>query len=504
MRVERFYSSIKEEVSPLNENAIRLLDRQDYIGFFTACGSNYVRSIRRAQEVTAIFIFKSTSVETAQDFASNLRTSTEKSAESNQNSPSTTKSKFAAVSESLEIKILGFGLGLGQEGTGNLVAKTMQEYNEVMKFAFRAMTQTGGSSNDVGMVYGIEIVPWVDNVQFQVEAKLHEENVEIPIPRSLIPKAIASDGSDATFTNSTRADFTCKESSYSIDKYGYCCEIQSMYYVQNRTYTTTSPETSICRPLRSLDKSIVKNNMSSNAEFVARLDSAIRDRLNEFSALEKCVGAVKQIPQAFDYNILRPQATSSFDGSLTDFSVKELKIALDPFNDYSLVKHIGRELDEFMDMYYQPCISALFGTTSTNFMAYAWHTHPECNRLSCLAKGMRWNRGSGGGCVPSLLSGTSSTPYADNDSEGGCSFDSEADDDEERCKYPSSEMSQFYNEVKTCWGDGTGTLQDGRIDYFMTVFCMPSYTTDSLGEAEEQRVRDGIANCEDRGSGGGY
>ena len=75
MRVERYYSSIREEVSPLADSAYRLLDRQDYVGFFMACGPNYVRSIRRAQEVTAIFTFESSSLELAQQFAAGLRSS---------------------------------------------------------------------------------------------------------------------------------------------------------------------------------------------------------------------------------------------------------------------------------------------------------------------------------------------------------------------------------------------------------------------------------------------
>merc|ERR1719157_536204 len=63
MRIERYYSSIREELSSLTDDALTLLDRQDYIGFFKGCGPNYIRSIRRAQEITAIFEFEETSSE---------------------------------------------------------------------------------------------------------------------------------------------------------------------------------------------------------------------------------------------------------------------------------------------------------------------------------------------------------------------------------------------------------------------------------------------------------
>lgn len=58
MRIERYYASVREEVSPLLDEAVLLLERQDYVGFFKACGPNYIRGIRRAQEVTAIFSFQ--------------------------------------------------------------------------------------------------------------------------------------------------------------------------------------------------------------------------------------------------------------------------------------------------------------------------------------------------------------------------------------------------------------------------------------------------------------
>ena len=73
MRIERYYASLREEVSPLVEPAQELLNRQDYVGFFKACGPNYIRGIRRAQEVTAMFSFKSSDVETASQYASNVQ-----------------------------------------------------------------------------------------------------------------------------------------------------------------------------------------------------------------------------------------------------------------------------------------------------------------------------------------------------------------------------------------------------------------------------------------------
>ena len=42
MRIEHYYSSVKEDQSDLSSDAFELLDNKDYIGFFKACGPNYI------------------------------------------------------------------------------------------------------------------------------------------------------------------------------------------------------------------------------------------------------------------------------------------------------------------------------------------------------------------------------------------------------------------------------------------------------------------------------
>merc|ERR1712161_100839 len=108
MSIMRYYSSVREELSPLSEDALTILDRQDYIGFFKSCGPNYVRSLRRAQELSTIFKFSSSSAEESMEFGMAIQIST----------PTVgaglavnAKSKFQAITSSLEISILGYGLG---------------------------------------------------------------------------------------------------------------------------------------------------------------------------------------------------------------------------------------------------------------------------------------------------------------------------------------------------------------------------------------------------------
>merc|ERR1712166_1451592 len=220
----------------------------------------------------------------------------------------------------------------------------------------------------------MEIVPWVDNTSFQVNSKLMEEAVIIPLPRSMIPRAYSfttdSDGAISvtdpslvwSYSQNTRDSFMCKESSFHKDRYGYCCEVSVLWGTVTQTYgpeeqnITTSAMT--CRPARQLDKSLT---------------------------------SVKALPTKYDFHILKTQDSVKYDAAIDrQFTLKEMKFALDPLNDYSMLTHVGQELDEFVEMYYQPCVAALFGmnvgtspdTEPQYFMAYGWLSHSACTKLS--------------------------------------------------------------------------------------------------------------------------
>ena len=57
-----------------------------------------------------------------------------------------------------------------------------------MKFAFKSFTQTEMGTN-IGIVYGIELIPWVDNIAFQITSKVMDIEIIIHESNSLIPRA---------------------------------------------------------------------------------------------------------------------------------------------------------------------------------------------------------------------------------------------------------------------------------------------------------------------------
>ncbi len=499
MRIERYYSSVKEERSPLANDALTLLKAEDYVGFFQACGPTYTRGIRRAQEVTSIFQFNSSSREEAKKFSASIKVKVwflfgSKSLDT----AFSRSSKFRNESKSLKIKIRGYGLGLNQNGSETLVATNMQEHERVMKFAFNAMTRNEDAYH-IGMVYGIEVVPWVNNAAFQVAAKLHDTEIILPLPRTLIPKAFMKDQNvtPVDFNNSTRSFFKCKDDSFAIDKFGYCCEPEALYDRISDEYDQNNSWDRICKPVRQLDRSLIKDNMVNNGEFIARLGSAMRYKLTQISVTEKCISAARAIPPRFDFNILKPQDSVKYDGVIDSkrMTLYDLKTTLDPLGDYSIIKHLTKELDEWIEMFYSPCFAALYGTNIDDtpdldiafFMAYPWHAHEDCMRLSCLTNNMRWDR-ENGGCVPSLIVGPAAPGY-DDGKDTHCSSNLEKAGNQEECKYKQEDLQEYHGKVTKCWNNNA-IIGGGSIDYYIEYFCMPQITEEKVSDETKQTMID--------------
>lgn len=486
MRIERYYGSVAEESAYLSEDAIRLIENQDYAGFFTSCGPFYIRGIRRGQELASAFTFTSADGPNADAFTKAMRLSNWQDPGKVDNDP-----KFKQINDSLNIDIKAFGIGARSDGSETFLCNTIEEYLKVLKFSYNAMTKAKDPIG-VGTVYGVELIHWSQNPSFQVASNSGSEVVIVPLERSLIPKAFRiSNPADVTFDNTddaTRALFTCEKKDFEKDKFGYCCEKDHLYDFVNDLYDSTTPSSKVCRPLRELPSTVVIDNMVANGEFVARLDKAVKTKYRQISSLQNCATAVTLLPDEYDYNLLRTQPRVVDEDTLQlKVSVLELKLLLDPSKDFGLVKHLTREFDEYIEMFIEPCYAALYGSTSkspeivkSNFMASPWYKHEECIRLTCIATGMRWDRELGKGCVPGITL-NSSQSYSNDDNcsktvENGQLF----------CKHQTSILEAFQVTAHKCWSDGLG----GRhTDFYLDNFCDPVLSNDKLTILEQQDLQ---------------
>ena len=183
MATERYYSSIDDTTASLTPAALALVQRGDLVGFFQACGSGFIRSIRRTAEISAVFAFSSTSETTSSKMAAQLTASSgggffggsDFSVSAGADSLSDTRS----TDTSMNIKIRGFGLGLNDAGAETLVATTLEDYHDALAFAFRSM-----QSDEVGMIHGVEVVSWMNNLQFQDAVRFVRTEMIAWVPQS--------------------------------------------------------------------------------------------------------------------------------------------------------------------------------------------------------------------------------------------------------------------------------------------------------------------------------
>ena len=61
---------------------------------------------------------------------------------------------------------------------------------------------------------------------------------------------------------------------------------------------------------------------------------------------------VNSFEAKYDYYIIKPQNSVNYDvNGEYSFSVKEVRLTLYPLCDYEMIKNLGNELDEFIEMY---------------------------------------------------------------------------------------------------------------------------------------------------------
>jgi hypothetical protein len=202
-----YYASLDESRSKLSKSAMQLLINKDLPGFFSSCGPYYVRSIGRHATFFSIFSYQTETETRDESFEDQLRTEISKfSAESKSSfkaggglfgliaggaSVSTNKSAQSQSSKDIEerqrketfnrkaenyrltINSSAYGLGIDKKAT--LIAFDMDSFKTAAKDAFMAM-----QNPRTGKVSSIEVVPWVENTEFQALVKIEEE--EIPDP----------------------------------------------------------------------------------------------------------------------------------------------------------------------------------------------------------------------------------------------------------------------------------------------------------------------------------
>lgn len=173
--VDSYYSSVDEANSKLSESARNLLVNRDIIGFFNSCGAYYTRSITRHSELVAIFSYESKGGQRDRDFEASLEA---KISGFGMFKGARVKGSVArSLSEEMSSKkltIVTRAWGMGKDKAASLVSYDMETFKQSIKDAFMAV-----QDDDIGQVVSVEVVPWVENTEFQDLVKVREEKIEV-------------------------------------------------------------------------------------------------------------------------------------------------------------------------------------------------------------------------------------------------------------------------------------------------------------------------------------
>ena len=186
-----YYASVDEAQTRMSSSAAQLLADRDLPGFFSSCGSYYIRSIGRKAKFISLFEYQTRTRERDLEFEGQLENQIRKfnvltreqarvSAATGADTPLDRtdiveiKANIAfskkANSKNLTITVSAFGLGKNEKAS--LISYDLDSFKQAIKDAFISMQNTR-----TGRVSSIEIVPWVENTDFQTLIKLEEEDV---------------------------------------------------------------------------------------------------------------------------------------------------------------------------------------------------------------------------------------------------------------------------------------------------------------------------------------
>lgn len=320
MKMERYYSSLDDRHAELAPEAKDLLSspRYDTVGFFQACGGGFIRSIRRTAEVTAIFELSSTNVDSVMSAAADLQV---KVFGMNIGGGSLSIEDHSLSSDThMKIKIIAFGIGLNDQGANTLVARDFDDYKGAMDYAFKSM-----QNDDVGMIQGIEVVPWVENLQFQAIV-------------NFVP-------------------------------------IEEVKPAEN----ITGKNISINPAGKKIPPLILKSIAVLNAEFITMIDSFYRGQINYLHTMAQCLGQVLLLWQNPSYQYL-----TLLDHTKTDFKPPEPEdtVRLSDLHDVITYENYKTKLSNvtfFITTVYGPCIEKINSFTNNGRMTKYYWDIPECN-----------------------------------------------------------------------------------------------------------------------------
>lgn len=357
MSVDRYYGSVDEGSSVLTEDAIEILDRQDYVGFFQACGPAFLRSIRRTSEVIVHFSYESDSEEFSFGFGAyaNAQIGALNIGVFSNNEVSKKQSDWSQ-SSTLTVSVKCFGLSVNNAG-GEITASSFKDVKKVMEAGYQSMQDPMS-----GIVKTVEVYPWVANVNFQIAMNI---NVKME---------------EDTCYNVDGEILSCSAAPELIDR------------KDSAFYPTT----------------LKAFNILQNAEHVSKMDLILRKNMATIALMNRCIAALSSYrnedlatfyvvnQNTYSYDSSLPTSTLEDDYNSNDLNIikadRLLRLLLGRSREGGehtsyLMETLVQNVLNFVTYYYEPCIKVMseedLAFPGGKMMTTHWLDMAACNNVAC-------------------------------------------------------------------------------------------------------------------------
>jgi hypothetical protein len=167
IEMDTYYASVNESKSRMSKRAVKMLSSKDLPGFFSACGTFYVRSIGRNAKFISVFTYSDKSSRKDASFETALEMQIK---QFTKGGSIKANAEFAKVVGEKKLTITTHAFGLGKDEEAALISYDIETFKYAIQNAFYSM-----QNPMTGKVTSVEIVPWVENVEFQSYVDLDKE-----------------------------------------------------------------------------------------------------------------------------------------------------------------------------------------------------------------------------------------------------------------------------------------------------------------------------------------
>lgn len=188
--VESYYASIDEALAELSRDALSLLRTGDVHGFFTGCGTHYIRSLSRRSYFLTLFSYTASSTQRDQAFELRLEHQVRKfHAGSASPAEQAAEQVFADQARSQELRVVTRAMGLPGRKDANLLPFDLASYKQSVREAFKASQEPGA-----GRITAMEVSAWLASPRVLVALDLGAAGAD---PRTFIErKRILADNAE--------------------------------------------------------------------------------------------------------------------------------------------------------------------------------------------------------------------------------------------------------------------------------------------------------------------